>query len=150
MFQHTSSVGVHDVEFLQLNIVAYAQIILVVSLFKVAVLLELIDDLLSIVGRGCGQGQEEEEQAVNRQTALYSLKLLCRSFGTDHQEVFLPVLSKTVELVANPAEERNVMSSALLCVAEVTSTLKALAITQVHRYRVTSVVLSIITNFRLL
>lgn len=109
--------------------------ILVVSLFKVAVLLELIDDLLSIVGRGCGQigGQEEEEQAVNRQTALYSLKLLCRSFGTDHQEAFLPVLSKTVELVANPAEEKNVMSSALLCVAEVTSTLKALAITHVNR-----------------
>lgn len=101
-----------------------------------AVLLELIDDLLSIVGWGCGQtgGQEEEEQAINRQTALYSLKLLCRSFGSRHQKVFLPVLSRTVELVANPREERNVMSSALLCVAEVTSTLKALAITQVHRY----------------
>ncbi|XP_053495912.1 HEAT repeat-containing protein 1 [Ictalurus furcatus] len=102
---------------------------------QVAVLLELIDDLLSIVGRGCGQigGQEEEEQAINRQTALYSLKLLCRSFGAHHQKAFLPVLSRTVELVANPREERNVMSSALLCVAEVTSTLEALAITQVHR-----------------
>ncbi|KAF5893881.1 HEAT repeat-containing protein 1, partial [Clarias magur] len=102
---------------------------------QVAVLLELIGDLLSIVGRGCGQvnGHDEEEQAVNRQTALYSLKLLCRSFGARHQEAFLPVLSRTVELVANPGEERNVMSSALLCVAEVTSTLKALAITQVHR-----------------
>lgn len=100
-------------------------------------LLELIDDLLSIAGRGSGYigGQEEEEQAINRQTALYSLKLLCRSFGPRHQEAFLPVLSKTVELVANPSEERNVMSSALLCVAEVTSMLKALAITQVHRYR---------------
>lgn len=106
------------------------------SLFKVAVLLELIDDLLSIVGRGCGQtgGQKEEEQAINRQTALYSLKLLCHSFGSHHQKAFLPVLSRTIELVANPREERNVMSSALLCVAEVTSTLKALAITQVHRY----------------
>ncbi|KAB5555247.1 hypothetical protein PHYPO_G00031300 [Pangasianodon hypophthalmus] len=102
---------------------------------QVVVLLELIDDLLSIVGRGCGQigGHEGEEQAINRQTALYSLKLLCRSFGTCHQKAFLPVLSRTVELVANPSEERNVMSSALLCVAEVTSTLKALAIPQVHR-----------------
>lgn len=99
-------------------------------------LLELLDDLLSIAGRGCGlvEGQEEEEQAVNRQTALYSLKLLCRMFGAHHQAAFLPVLNKTVELVANPKEEKNVMSSALLCVAEVTSTLKALAITQVHRY----------------
>ncbi|KAM9462286.1 HEAT repeat-containing protein 1 [Clarias gariepinus] len=103
---------------------------------QVAVLLELIGDLLSIVGRGCGQmngHDDEEEQAINRQTALYSLKLLCRSFGVRHQEAFLPVLNRTVELVANPGEERNVMSSALLCVAEVTSTLKALAITQVHR-----------------
>ncbi|KAF7704986.1 hypothetical protein HF521_020272 [Silurus meridionalis] len=102
---------------------------------QVDVLLKLIDDLLSIVGRGCGQteGQEEEEQAINRQTALYSLKLLCRSFGSQHQTKFLPVLSRTVELVENTKEERNVLSSALLCVAEVTSTLKALAITQVHR-----------------
>ncbi|GAA6085032.1 HEAT repeat-containing protein 1 [Tachysurus ichikawai] len=102
---------------------------------QVTVLLELIDDLLSIAGRGCVQveGQEEEEQAINRQTALYSLKLLCRIFGSRHQKAFLPVLSKTVELVTNPREEKNVMSSALLCVAEVTSTLKALAITQIHR-----------------
>lgn len=108
-------------------------------------MLELIDDLLSIVGRGCGHfsGQEEEEQAVNRQTALYSLKLLCRIFGTHHQKAFLPVLSKTVELVANPKEEKNVMSSALLCVAEVTSTLKALAITQIPRYRICYIVLLI-------
>ncbi|KAL7869934.1 hypothetical protein AOLI_G00139220 [Acnodon oligacanthus] len=102
---------------------------------QVAVLLKLTDDLLVIVGRGRVQagGQEEEEQAINRQTAIYSLKLLCRSFGARHQEVFLPVLSRMVELVVNPEEERNVMGSALLCVAEVTSTLKALAIPKIHR-----------------
>ncbi|XP_072523688.1 HEAT repeat-containing protein 1 [Salminus brasiliensis] len=102
---------------------------------QVDVLLELIGDLLVIVARGrvLPGGQEEEEQAINRQTALYSLKLLCRSFGAGRQEAFLPVLSRTVELVANPEEERNVMSSALLCVAEVTSTLKALAIPQIHK-----------------
>lgn len=99
-------------------------------------LLELIGDLLHIVGRGHGQvtAQEEEEQAINRQTALYSLKLLCRSFGSSHQEPFVPVLNKAVELVANKDEEKNVMGSALLCVAEVTGTLKALAIPQLHRY----------------
>lgn len=105
---------------------------------QVTVLLGLIDDLLLITGRGrvqAGGQEEEEEQAINRQTALYSLKLLCRSFGTDHQQPFLPVLNKTVELVANPEEERNVMGSALLCVAEVTTALKALAIPQIHRYR---------------
>lgn len=99
-------------------------------------LLELIGDLLHIVGRGHGQvmPQEEEEQAINRQTALYSLKLLCRSFGSNHQELFVPVLNKAVELVANKDEEKNVMGSALLCVAEVIGTLKAHAIPQLHRY----------------
>uniref|UniRef100_A0A673MU55 HEAT repeat-containing protein 1 n=1 Tax=Sinocyclocheilus rhinocerous TaxID=307959 RepID=A0A673MU55_9TELE len=101
---------------------------------QITVLLELIGVLLKIVGRSHGQdtAQEEEELAINRQTALYSLKLLCRNFGSAHQEAFVPVLKKAVELVANKDEEKNVMGSALLCVAEVTSTLKALAIPQLH------------------
>uniref|UniRef100_A0A8C1WCD5 HEAT repeat-containing protein 1 n=1 Tax=Cyprinus carpio TaxID=7962 RepID=A0A8C1WCD5_CYPCA len=100
----------------------------------ITVLLELIGVLLKIVGRRHGQvtAQEEEELAINRQTALYSLKLLCRNFGSGHQEPFVPVLKKAVELVADKDEEKNVMGSALLCVAEVTSTLKALAIPQLH------------------
>uniref|UniRef100_A0A8C2FIR5 HEAT repeat-containing protein 1 n=1 Tax=Cyprinus carpio TaxID=7962 RepID=A0A8C2FIR5_CYPCA len=100
----------------------------------ITVLLELIGVLLKIVGRSHGQvtAQEEEELAINRQTALYSLKLLCRNFGSGHQEPFVPVLKKAVELVADKDEEKNVMGSALLCVAEVTSTLKALAIPQLH------------------
>lgn len=105
---------------------------------QITALLELIGDLLRIVGRGHGQvpaqKDEAEEQAINRQTALYSLKLLCRSFGSKCQEAFVPVLNKAVELVANKDEEKNVMGSALLCVAEVTGTLKALAIPQLHRY----------------
>lgn len=44
------------------------------------------------------------------------------------------MLSKAVELVADKDEEKNVVGSALLCVAEVTSTLKAHAIPQLHRY----------------
>uniref|UniRef100_A0A8C1U1M1 HEAT repeat-containing protein 1 n=1 Tax=Cyprinus carpio TaxID=7962 RepID=A0A8C1U1M1_CYPCA len=100
----------------------------------ITVLLELIGVLLKIVGRSHGKvtAQEEVELAINRQTALYSLKLLCRNFGSAHQEAFVPVLKKAVELVANKEEEKNVMGSALLCVAEVASTLKALAIPQLH------------------
>uniref|UniRef100_A0A8L0DMA2 HEAT repeat-containing protein 1 n=1 Tax=Oncorhynchus mykiss TaxID=8022 RepID=A0A8L0DMA2_ONCMY len=96
---------------------------------QVTVLLDLKGDLLAIVGRGHGQVMEEE-QAINRQTALYSLKLLCRSFGSDHKEAFVPVLNQAVEIVVSPEEEKNVMGSALLCIAEVASTLKALAIPQ--------------------
>ena len=84
---------------------------------------------------GKGRGQEErEEQAVNRQTALYSLKLLCRNFGSDHQAAFVPVLARAVELVScGAAEEKNVTGSALLCIAEVVGALKALAIPQLPR-----------------
>ncbi|XP_076155665.1 HEAT repeat-containing protein 1 [Alosa pseudoharengus] len=104
---------------------------------QVLALLPLTGDLLAVLGRGGpqrpGETQEQEEQAINRQTALYSLKLLCRSFGAGHPEAFVPVLSRAVELLLLPREERNVMGSALLCIAEVTSTLKALAIPQLHR-----------------
>uniref|UniRef100_A0AAY4AU42 HEAT repeat-containing protein 1 n=1 Tax=Denticeps clupeoides TaxID=299321 RepID=A0AAY4AU42_9TELE len=96
---------------------------------QVTGLLQLIGDLQSIVGQHRGP----EEQAINRQTALYSLKLLCRNFGSTHKEPFVPVLSHVVELVSSPSEEKNVMGSALLCIAEVTITLKALAIPQLHR-----------------
>uniref|UniRef100_A0A6Q2XAX1 HEAT repeat-containing protein 1 n=1 Tax=Esox lucius TaxID=8010 RepID=A0A6Q2XAX1_ESOLU len=75
----------------------------------------------------------EGEQAINRQTALFCLKLLCRSFGSGHQEVFVPVLKQAVEMVVSPEEEKNVMGSALLCIAEVASALKALVIPQLPR-----------------
>ncbi|XP_023686780.2 HEAT repeat-containing protein 1 [Paramormyrops kingsleyae] len=101
---------------------------------QVQVLLGLTDDLLTIAGRGRREEEtEEDEQAINRQTALYSLKLLCRSFGSAHQGAFVPVLSFAVELVASPTEDRNVMGSALLCIAEVTSALKALAVPHLPR-----------------
>ncbi|XP_057682312.1 HEAT repeat-containing protein 1 isoform X2 [Corythoichthys intestinalis] len=101
---------------------------------QIRVLLELIVDLLAIVGPPQGENAEEaSEQAVNRQTALYSLKLLCRLFGATHREEFLPVLLRAVEIVMSPNEEKNVTASSLLCVAEVVGALKALAIPQLPR-----------------
>lgn len=104
------------------------------SLSQVTALLQLNSDLLNIVGKGHGKVTEEEaEQAINRQTAFYSLKLLCRCFGSDHQEAFVPTLLQAVQIVMSVDEEKNVMGSALLCIAEVVSTLKALAIPQLPR-----------------
>ncbi|XP_075934426.1 HEAT repeat-containing protein 1 isoform X1 [Anarhichas minor] len=109
---------------------------------QVTVLLQLIGDLLSIVGKSSCQVMEQEaeqeaaqgaEHAINRQTALYSLKLLCRSLGSAHQEAFVPVLQQTVDIVMKTEEEKNVTSSALLCIAEVVGALKALAIPQLPR-----------------
>ncbi|XP_053567913.1 HEAT repeat-containing protein 1 [Bombina bombina] len=99
---------------------------------QVELLLGLIKDLLSVVHRKANVA--EEEQAINRQTALYSLKLLCKCFGAQKQQVFVPVLSAAVDLIsAEGPEEKNVVGSALLCIAEVTSIIKALAIPQLPR-----------------
>ncbi|KAF7648691.1 hypothetical protein LDENG_00153150 [Lucifuga dentata] len=99
---------------------------------QVTALLQLTEDLLSIVGKSPGKVGEaaEAEQAINRQTAFYSLKLLCRSFGSAHPVAFIPVLVRAVEVVTCPEEEKNVTGGALLCVTEVVSTLKALTIPQ--------------------
>lgn len=98
-----------------------------------ASLLQLTSDLLNIVGKSPGKSSEEAEQAINRQTALYSLKLLCRTFGSAHQNVFVPVLLQAVDIVTATAEDRNVTGSALLCIAEVVGALKTLAIAQLPR-----------------
>ncbi|KAL0609241.1 HEAT repeat-containing protein 1 [Plecturocebus cupreus] len=91
--------------------------------------LKLVPDLLAIVQRKKKEG--EEEQAINRQTALYTLKLLCKNFGAENPDPFVPVLSTAVKLIApERKEEKNVLGSALLCIAEVASTLEALAIPQ--------------------
>ncbi|XP_043551503.1 HEAT repeat-containing protein 1 isoform X2 [Chiloscyllium plagiosum] len=98
---------------------------------QITLLLSLIGELLNVA---CCK-QKEVEQAVNRQTALFSLKLLCRCFGANHQKSFVPVLATAVDLVMdnNEEEEKNVLGSALLCIAEVTTALKALAIPQLPR-----------------
>lgn len=107
-----------------------------VSSLQVNKIMQLTNDLLKIACRSpsTAAGEEEEaEQAINRQTALYSLKLLSRSFGASHQEALLPVLKQTAALVTSPEEEKNVMGSALLCIAETVGVLKTLAIPQLPR-----------------
>nr|XP_041571151.1 HEAT repeat-containing protein 1 isoform X3 [Taeniopygia guttata] len=94
-------------------------------------LLELVPELIAIVK--CKRREEEEEQAINRQTALFSLKLLCKGFGTENPAPFVPVLKMAIDLISSEKEEKNVMGSALLCIAEVTCTLKAQAIPQLPR-----------------
>ncbi|KAG9461992.1 hypothetical protein GDO78_015181, partial [Eleutherodactylus coqui] len=99
---------------------------------QIELLLELVEDLLSVAqGKGNLEG---EEQAINRQTALYSLKLLCKCFGSHKQQLFVPVLNAAVDLLsAEQPEEKNIVGSALLCIAEITSTIQALAIPQLPK-----------------
>ncbi|XP_070257449.1 HEAT repeat-containing protein 1 isoform X2 [Myotis yumanensis] len=90
--------------------------------------LRLVPVLLAVVQR---RKKGAEEQAVNRQTALYTLKLLCKNFGAENPEPFIPVLNTAVRLVApEKKDEKNVVGSALLCIAEAASTLGPLAVPQ--------------------
>uniref|UniRef100_A0A6J0T712 HEAT repeat-containing protein 1 n=1 Tax=Pogona vitticeps TaxID=103695 RepID=A0A6J0T712_9SAUR len=99
---------------------------------QVDLLLEMVPDLITVVQRKTSEA--EEEQAINRQTALFSLKLLCKCFGSKHTQPFVTVLKMAVDVVSSEGkEDRNVIGSALLCIAEVTCVLKALAIPQLPR-----------------
>lgn len=109
---------------------AQRHLLVMTRVLQVGVLLELTDDLLTVVGRG----RTAVEQAVNRQTALYSLKLLCRNLGPDHRDSFVPVLLRVTDLIASEEEDKSVTSSALLCAAELVGALKALAIPQLPRW----------------
>lgn len=105
----------------------------ILAVLQVYRFLKLIPALLAMVQHK--KKEAEEEQAINRQTALYTLKLLCKNFGAENPESFVPVLNTAVQLIApERKEEKNVLGSALLCIAEVTSTLEALAIPQLPRY----------------
>nr|XP_056709237.1 HEAT repeat-containing protein 1 [Euleptes europaea] len=99
---------------------------------QVELLLKLVPELIAVVQRNTREA--EEEQAINRQTALFSLKLLCKCFGTDNHVSFVPVLTTAIDVISSDVkEERNVVGSALLCAAEVTCVIKALAIPQLPR-----------------
>ncbi|XP_029842706.2 HEAT repeat-containing protein 1 [Ixodes scapularis] len=90
-----------------------------------AALLELIRPLCRVaLGKGIQPeessdgGPSAEDVALNRQTALLSLKLLIRMLGPDHHAEFAKVYDVVVELLG--AEDLNsvLRSSALLCLAE--------------------------------
>uniref|UniRef100_A0A803T1G0 HEAT repeat-containing protein 1 n=1 Tax=Anolis carolinensis TaxID=28377 RepID=A0A803T1G0_ANOCA len=99
---------------------------------QVDMLLDMVPELIAVVQQETHRA--EEEQAINRQTALFSLKLLCKCFGHEKHEPFTAVLKMAVDVIASEEkEERNVTGSALLCAAEVTCILKALAIPQLPR-----------------
>uniref|UniRef100_A0ACB8GBL6 HEAT repeat-containing protein 1 n=2 Tax=Sphaerodactylus townsendi TaxID=933632 RepID=A0ACB8GBL6_9SAUR len=99
---------------------------------QIELLLKMVPELIAVVQHNTRKA--EEEQAINRQTAFFSLKLLCKCFGTENHMPFIPVLSTAIDVISSDVkEERNVTGSALLCAAEVTCVLKALAIPHLPR-----------------
>lgn len=62
----------------------------------------------------------EEELALNRQTALLSIKLLIRTLGPEHPDTFAEVYDVVLRLLSKKKRAANalLLSSALLCFAE--------------------------------
>lgn len=54
-------------------------------------MVSLVVKLMAVVKETAEQIREHEELAVNGQTALYSLKVLCRHIGDRHPDIFIEV-----------------------------------------------------------
>ncbi|XP_068676688.1 HEAT repeat-containing protein 1-like isoform X1 [Montipora foliosa] len=86
------------------------------------------ESLLSLVTELLAIAKAERESIINRQTALYSLKLLSRLLAKDYPSHFNGVLCSTIEVFSSKQSNVQVVSSSLLCAAEVVCGLKAHAI----------------------
>ncbi|XP_035698603.1 HEAT repeat-containing protein 1-like [Branchiostoma floridae] len=95
---------------------------------EVSLLLDMLQELQNVAMATKEDTPTAEELAVNRQTALYSLKLLCRALGTAHPDSFVEVLKGVTKIMGNTEENPLVVSAALLCLAELCTCLKAHAI----------------------
>uniref|UniRef100_A0A131YTW1 HEAT repeat-containing protein 1 n=1 Tax=Rhipicephalus appendiculatus TaxID=34631 RepID=A0A131YTW1_RHIAP len=67
---------------------------------------------------GTSGATSSEEAALNRQTALLSLKLLIRTLGAEHRDAFAEVYDLAHQLLSDKRLNPLLMSSALLCFAE--------------------------------
>uniref|UniRef100_UPI00358E6267 HEAT repeat-containing protein 1-like n=1 Tax=Myxine glutinosa TaxID=7769 RepID=UPI00358E6267 len=99
-------------------------------------LMSVLEQLLLIA---CGtskpmDGDESgQEQALNRQTALLALKLLCRAVGHGQKEGFAPVITAMLTLLDEEDLDGNVGAGALLCAAEVVGLLGVHAVPHLPR-----------------
>lgn len=96
-----------------------------------SVLLQLIPSLTAIAS---GQGSNEEE-ALNQQTAFFTLKLLCRCMGPSASSSFRPVLDVVVETISpSKTTSSTVLASAFLCLAELIQNMGVQSLPHLPRY----------------
>ncbi|XP_072937349.1 HEAT repeat-containing protein 1 [Epargyreus clarus] len=75
-----------------------------------------------------------QEQELNQQTALLSLKLLTRMLASENPEPFKPVLEAVTDYTCNQNISGNVMASIVLCLAELCGNLKAHALASLRKF----------------
>ncbi|XP_034311475.2 HEAT repeat-containing protein 1 [Magallana gigas] len=90
--------------------------------------------LLGVVDRLLRVCSSENAEVTTVQTALYSLKLLCRRIGANHPQMFIKVLKTSVEIFSSDGVNQSLQASAVLCIAEVCSSLKAHIIAQLSTF----------------
>ncbi|XP_037076366.1 HEAT repeat-containing protein 1-like [Pollicipes pollicipes] len=94
-------------------------------------LLLLTGELVTAAQAGAENDAEEEEEggsALNRQTALFALKLLSRLLAARHPAHFVPVLRVVCDLAGDASLPPPLFASCLLCLAELCASLRAHAI----------------------
>ncbi|XP_057330198.1 HEAT repeat-containing protein 1 homolog [Microplitis mediator] len=93
-------------------------------------LITLIDPLLQIVGKH-GKMLSQEMEVV-QQTSLITLKLLAKLLASEHPDQFKPVLELSTEYMA--AKDGPLLGSVVLCVAELSSTMRIHAIPLMNKF----------------
>ncbi|CAG5116526.1 unnamed protein product [Candidula unifasciata] len=94
---------------------------------QVEKLLSITTKLQSIVHKTLLKGTKtnsKDEEVVNGQTALYSLKVLCRILGEKNHKHFIEVLKVCVKVLTRHHDNGVVSATAMLCIAEVVSCVK--------------------------
>ena len=90
-----------------------------VVFFQETNLMNLAESLLDIAK----MDSNESETPVNKQTALYTLKLLTRSLASKHQTEFIRMVPVVTQLFTSEQANTQVRASALLFFAELVSCL---------------------------
>ncbi|ESP03635.1 hypothetical protein LOTGIDRAFT_224297 [Lottia gigantea] len=86
-------------------------------------LLPLVEKL-NIIAKLTLLVESEEEKTLNGQTALYSLKLLCRMLASKNPKPFVEVLKLSSEVLKKRRENPAICATVLLCIAELCTCLK--------------------------
>nr|CAD7441758.1 unnamed protein product [Timema bartmani] len=86
----------------------------------------LLPPLMAVVGSiGAGDKGQEGELELNQQTALLSLKLMARFLGLEHPTRFQECVDVMAKMLKNNVPQGNVLASMVLCIADMTTSLKA-------------------------
>ncbi|KAK6179629.1 hypothetical protein SNE40_011943 [Patella caerulea] len=91
---------------------------------QIDMLLPLVDKLTKVAKTTLLDERECEDTAVNGQTALYSLKLLCRMLGSKNPKPFVEVLKVSSKVLNERIESAPICATVLLCIAELCTCLK--------------------------